>query len=96
VVGGVKITETAADLPLLMSALSSFRNQPLADDMVMFGEVGLAGEIRPVPNGEERLKEAVKHGFKRAVIPKLNMPNKPIKGLDIFAAQRLEDVIAYL
>ena len=96
VVGGVKITETAADLPLLMSALSSFRNQPLPDDMIMFGEVGLAGEIRPVPNGEERLKEAVKHGFKRAIIPKLNNPHKPIKGLDVFAAQRLEDVIAYL
>ena len=96
VVGGVKITETAADLPLLMSALSSFRNQPLADDMVMFGEVGLAGEIRPVPNGEERLKEAVKHGFKQAIIPKLNMPHKAIKGLKIFPAQRLEDVIAHL
>ena len=96
VVGGVKITETAADLPLLLSALSSFRNQPLADDTVIFGEVGLAGEIRPVPNGEERLKEAAKHGFKRAIIPKLNMPHKKIKGLEIFAAQRLEEVIAYL
>jgi DNA repair protein RadA/Sms len=96
VVGGVKITETAADLPLLMSALSSFRGQPLADDTVMFGEVGLAGEIRPVPNGEERLKEAAKHGFKRAIIPKLNMPQKKIKGMEVFAAQRLEEVIAYL
>lgn len=96
VVGGVKITETAADLPLLLSALSSFRNQPLADDTVIFGEVGLAGEIRPVPNGEERLREAVKHGFKRAIVPKLNMPHKKIKGIEIFAAQRLEEVIAYL
>ncbi len=96
VVGGVKITETAADLPLLISAFSSFRNKPLAQDMVMFGEVGLAGEIRPVPNGEERLKEAVKHGFKRAIVPKLNQPQKKIKGLEIFAAQRLQDVVAYL
>jgi DNA repair protein RadA/Sms len=96
VVGGVKITETAADLPLLMSAFSSFRNKALPQDMVMFGEVGLAGEIRPVPNGEERLKEAVKHGFKRAIVPKLNQPQKPIKGLKIFAAQRLQDVVGYL
>jgi len=96
VVGGVKITETAADLPLLMSAFSSFRNKALPQDMVMFGEVGLAGEIRPVPNGEERLKEAVKHGFKRAIVPKLNQPQKTIKGLEIFAAQRLQDVVTYL
>lgn len=96
VVGGVKIAETAADLPLLMSAFSSFRNQALPQDMVMFGEVGLAGEIRPVPNGEERLKEAVKHGFKRAIVPKLNQPQKTIKGLKIFAAQRLQDVVNYL
>jgi DNA repair protein RadA/Sms len=96
VVGGVKIAETAADLPLLISAFSSFRSKPLPQDMVMFGEVGLAGEIRPVPNGEERLKEAVKHGFKRAIVPKLNQPQKKIKGLEIFAAQRLQDVVAYL
>lgn len=96
VVGGVKITETAADLPLMLAALSSFRNRPHPSDMVVFGEIGLAGEIRPVPNGEERLKEAHKHGFKRAIIPKGNMPRKPLKGMKIFPAQRLEEALEYL
>ncbi|MGB1310931.1 MAG: magnesium chelatase domain-containing protein, partial [Leucothrix sp.] len=96
VVGGVKITETAADLPLMLAALSSFRNNPHPSDMVVFGEIGLAGEIRPVPNGEERLKEAHKHGFKRAIIPKKNMPRKPIKGMTIHPAQRLEEALEYL
>ncbi len=93
IVGGVKISETAVDLPLLIAALSSFRNRPLPNDVVIFGEVGLAGEIRPVPNGEERLREAVKHGFKRAIIPKANKPHQSIKGLKIVLAARLEDAI---
>jgi len=96
VVGGVKITETAADLPLMLAALSSFRNRPHPSDMVVFGEIGLAGEIRPVPNGEERLKEAHKHGFTRAIVPKKNMPRKAIKGMTIHPAQRLEEAIEYL
>ncbi len=96
VVGGVKVTETASDLPFLLSALSSFRNKPLPSDLVVFGEIGLAGEIRPVPNGEERLKEASKHGFKKAIIPKGNMPQYPIKGMEIFATQRIEDALQYL
>lgn len=96
VVGGVKITETAADLPLMLAALSSFRNRPHPSDMIVFGEIGLAGEIRPVPNGEERLKEALKHGFKRAIIPKGNMPRQTIKGMTIFPAQRLEEALEYL
>jgi len=96
VVGGVKITETAADLPLMIAALSSFRNRPHPSDMVVFGEIGLAGEIRPVPNGEERLKEAHKHGFKRAIIPKKNMPRKAIKGMTVHTAQRLEEALEYL
>ena len=96
VVGGVKITETAADLPLMLAALSSFRNRPHPSDMVVFGEIGLAGEIRPVPNGEERLKEAHKHGFTSAIIPKKNMPRKPIKGMTIHTAQRLEEALEYL
>lgn len=96
VVGGVKITETAADLPLLMAALSSFRNQAIAEDMIMFGEVGLAGEIRPVPNGEERLKEAAKHGFKQAIIPKTNLPRQPITGMTLQGVLRLEEAIAFL
>jgi len=96
VVGGMKITETAADLPLVLAALSSFRNRPHPADLVVFGEIGLAGEIRPVPNGEERLKEAAKHGFKRAIIPKSNQPQRAIKGMKIITAQRLEDALEYL
>jgi len=74
VVGGVRVTETAADTAMLLSILSSFRDQPLPQKLFTFGEIGLAGEIRPVPNGQERLKEAFKHGFTHAVIPKGNMP----------------------
>lgn len=93
VVGGVKISETAADLPLLLAALSSFRNHPLPADLVVFGEVGLAGEIRPVPNGEERLREAAKHGFKQAIVPKGNKPRHPIEGMKVVAVARLEKAI---
>lgn len=96
VVGGMKITETAADLPLVLAALSSFRNKPHPADLVVFGEIGLAGEIRPVPNGEERLKEAAKHGFKRAIIPKGNKPQQTIKGMQIMTAQRLEEALEYV
>ena len=81
---------------MILAALSNFRNKPHPSDLVVFGEIGLAGEIRPVPNGEERLKEAAKHGYKRAIIPKGNMPQKPIKGMKIMTAQRLEDALDYL
>ena len=74
VVGGIRLQETAADLPVLLAVLSSLRDRPLADKTVAFGEVGLSGEIRPVPNGEERLREAATHGFKRAIVPKANAP----------------------
>lgn len=96
VVGGVKVTETASDLPLLLASLSSFRNKAVPADLVVFGEIGLAGEIRPVPNGEERLKEASKHGFKRAIIPVGNLPQKPIKGMEVLGAQRIEHALQYL
>lgn len=96
VVGGVKVTETAADLAVLLAALSSFRDRPLPQDMIVFGEVGLAGEIRPVPSGQERLKEAAKHGFKQAVIPKANAPKKRDSELDILAASRLSEIIDVL
>jgi DNA repair protein RadA/Sms len=76
IVGGVRVTETAADTAMLLAILSSFRNRPLPQKMITFGEIGLAGEIRPVPNGQERLREAAKHGFTTAVIPKDNMPKK--------------------
>lgn len=74
IVGGMRIPETAADLPVLAAVWSSFRNAPLPQDLVIFGEVGLAGEVRPVPHGQERLKEAMKQGFTRAILPKLNAP----------------------
>ncbi len=93
VVGGVRITETAADLPVLLSVLSSFRNRPLPLDLVAFGEVGLAGEIRPVPNGQERLREVAKHGFRRAIVPKANAPRKGIDGLEVIPAERLSDAL---
>ncbi len=96
VVGGVRVTETGADLAVLLAVLSSFRDKPLPEGLVVFGEVGLAGEIRPVPNGEERLKEAAKHGFTRAIVPKANAPKKGIKGLEIIAVQRLVEAVEAL
>ncbi len=93
VVGGVRVSETAADLPVLLAALSSFRNRPLPSDLVVFGEIGLAGEVRPVSNGDERLKEAVKLGFRRAIVPGGNKPKKSIKGLEVHAANRLQEAI---
>ncbi|MEJ2059749.1 MAG: DNA repair protein RadA [Gammaproteobacteria bacterium] len=96
VVGGVRVSETAADLAVLLAALSSLRDRSLPADLVVFGEVGLAGEIRPVPNGQERLKEAAKHGFKRAIIPKGNAPKGGIKGMEIVATSRLEEAIGQL
>ncbi|MCQ9329795.1 DNA repair protein RadA [Pelistega suis] len=95
-VGGVRITETAADLPVLLSILSSLRDKPLPKGLLAFGEVGLAGEIRPASRGQERLKEAAKLGFKIAMIPKHNMPKQKIAGLTIWPVSRLEDVIDYL
>jgi len=93
VVGGVRITETAADLPLLLAILSSFRDRVTPKGLVAFGEVGLAGEIRPVPNGLDRLKEAAKHGFKKAIVSRANAPKKSIKGLEVIAADRLSDMV---
>ncbi len=94
VVGGVRLQETGADLAVLLAILSSLRNQPLPHDLVVFGEVGLAGEIRPVPNGVERLHEAAKHGFKRAIVPKQNAPKEgAIAELQITAVARLVDAL---
>ena len=95
VVGGLRVNETAADLPILMAALSSFRDKPLPNDLVLFGEVGLAGEIRPVYNGEERLREAAKHGFKRAIVPKGNAPRKgAVDGIAVVQVSRLSEALA--
>ena len=95
IVGGVRLTETSADTALILASLSSFRDKPLPNDVFTFGEVGLAGEIRPVPNGQERLREAAKHGFKTAIIPRANMPRKggSIDGLNIIAVQRVSELI---
>jgi len=94
VVGGVRVGETAADLAVLLAILSSFRDRPLATDLVVFGEVGLAGEIRPVPNGQERLREAATHGFARAIVPVANAPRGGrINDMEIVGARRLADVI---
>lgn len=95
IVGGVRVTETSADTALILASLSSFRDKPLPNQLFTFGEVGLAGEIRPVTNGQERLREAAKHGFKQAIIPKANMPRKgeTIAGLDIIAVQRVSELI---
>ena len=89
VVGGVRLTETGADLALLSAVVSSLRTKVLAHDLIVFGEVGLAGEIRPVPGGEDRLREAIKHGFRRAIIPEGNVPRRSLKGLEITAASHL-------
>lgn len=92
-VGGVRINETASDLAVLMAALSSFRDRSLDTDLIVFGEVGLAGEVRPVPNGEERLREAAKHGFTRAIVPRANMPRRKIEGLQVMGVTRLVEVL---
>jgi DNA repair protein RadA/Sms len=93
VVGGVRIVETAADLPVLLAALGSLRDRPLSEGLVSFGEVGLAGEIRPVPYGEERLREAAKHGFRRAIVPAANAPRGRLEGIDVVPVKRLGEAI---
>ena len=94
-VGGVKISEPAADLAVILAMVSSFRNKPLPEKMVAFGEVGLSGEVRPVARGQERLKEAEKLGFKRAIVPKANLPRskKEFPGLEIFGVERLDEAV---
>jgi DNA repair protein RadA/Sms len=96
VVGGVKVLETSADLALLLAIVSSFRDRQLPQDMVVFGEVGLSGEIRPVPSGQERLSEAAKHGFKRAIVPKGNAPKNDIPGMKVIAVTKLGEALAAL
>lgn len=93
VVGGVRINETAADLAVLLAVLSSYRDRALPADRIVIGEVGLAGEIRPVQSGQDRLREAVKHGFKSAIIPAANAPKKAVNGIEVMAVKRLADVI---
>ncbi|HIF52196.1 MAG TPA: DNA repair protein RadA [Thiotrichaceae bacterium] len=93
VVGGMRISETASDLPLLLAIVSSFKDRPLPNDMIMFGEIGLSGEIRPIQNGIERLNEAVKHGFKQALVPKANSPKGGLPNLDIQTVTHISQVM---
>ncbi|WP_018151694.1 DNA repair protein RadA [Leeia oryzae] len=95
-VGGVKINEPAADLAILAAIISSFKNKPLRDKLVVFGEVGLAGEIRPIQRGQERLKEAAKLGFTSAIVPAANAPKQDIAGIQVFPISRLEQALDYL
>ena len=93
VVGGVRVMETGADLPILSAIVSSLRNKPLDRELLIFGELGLAGEIRPVPNGQERLREAVKHGFTKAIIPTGNAPKGKIKNLQLIPVKGMQDLL---
>ena len=94
VVGGVRITETAADLAVLLAVISSLRDRPLAPSWWCSGRWGWPGEIRPVPNGPDRLQEAAKHGFRRALIPQANAPRRAPEGLEVVAVSRLEEALA--
>lgn len=94
-VGGVRVTETGGDLAVLLAVLSSLRNRPVPQDVIIFGEIGLAGEIRPVQGGQERLRTAAKHGFKQAIVPKANAPKDFIEGIQVFAAQSLQETVDY-
>ena len=93
VVGGVKVSETSADLALITALVSSFKNFSLDRQLVVFGEVGLGGEIRPVPSGQERLREAAKHGFKRAIVPNANKPKELIEGMEVIGVNSLSEAL---
>ncbi|MCC5855493.1 MAG: DNA repair protein RadA [Idiomarina sp.] len=93
VVGGVRISETSADLALLLAIVSSFREKELPRDLIVFGEVGLSGEIRPVPNGSERINEAAKHGFTRAIVPIANLPKKPPEGMQVQGVRTIAEAL---
>jgi DNA repair protein RadA/Sms len=95
-VGGVKIDEPGADLPVLLAIVSSLKNTPLPAKLVVFGEVGLVGEVRPVQRGQERLREAGKLGFTQAMIPHANKPKQPIAGLEVIAVRRVEEAVVRL
>ncbi|MFP5461723.1 MAG: S16 family serine protease, partial [Gammaproteobacteria bacterium] len=93
-VGGVRIGEPAADLAVLLAIVSSLKSRPLPRGLAVFGEVGLAGEIRPAPRGQERLREAAKLGFSKLLIPRANAPKRPVEGLETVALDRVDEAIA--
>ena len=96
VVGGVKIIETSADLSIVLAISSSLRNRIIPKDWIIFGEVGLSGEIRPVPYGQERIQEAQKHGFTKAIIPFSNKPKRAVKGIEVVAVKTLLEAVEYI
>jgi DNA repair protein RadA/Sms len=99
VVGGVRVSETGADLAMLLAIVSSLRDQALDQNLVVFGEVGLSGEIRPVPSGQERIREAAKHGFKRAIVPIANVPtgkSNDLNGMQVIGVKSLQEALAAL
>ena len=96
VVGGIKISETRADLAVVLAVVSSFRNISLSHHLFAFGEIGLSGEIRPVPNGEARIREAAKHGFRKALVPKANVPKRGIDGMEIVGVCQLGEALEAL
>jgi len=93
VVGGIEISETAWDLPVVLTLASSLKDRALDRTLVAFGEIGLTGEVRPVAYGEERLREAQKQGFKRAIIPRDNAPRRPLEGLEVTLVARVSDAL---
>jgi DNA repair protein RadA/Sms len=93
VVGGVRIGETGADLAVLLAVLSSFRDRVLPRDLLVFGELGLTGELRPVANGQERIREAAKHGFKRAIVPYANRPKDPVPNMAVHGVKNLSSAL---
>jgi len=93
VVGGMRVSETAADLPMALALYSSFRDRPLPEKMVCFGEVGLSGEIRPVPDGEQRLREAAGHGYTTALVPAANRPRKAPAGLEVIGLSHVSGAL---
>ena len=95
-VGGVKISEPGVDLAVLCAIVSSFKNKPIDQKTIIFGEVGLAGEVRPVQRGQERIKEAAKLGFNRAIIPKANVAKQKISGIEIIPVENLSQALSKL
>lgn len=96
VVGGLRVSETGADLAQVLSVISSLKNKPLASQLIVFGEIGLSGEIRPVASGLERIREAAKHGFKKAIVPKANAPKNSIEGIEIIPVEHLSSALAVI
>jgi DNA repair protein RadA/Sms len=95
-VGGVRIGEPAADLAVCLAAVSSLSDRAIPEKVVVFGEVGLAGEVRPAPRGQERLREAAKLGFEKAVVPRANQPKARISGLEVLPVERIEQAVQLL